>query len=314
MDYRQRKIENLGTEEYLKKNAEQAKKWREKNPEKVKENNENKKNSKEQNYNVYKRSASLKNLEFELTYEDYLCIVENNCNYCGIVQDKGFNGIDRKDQMKGYILDNCVSCCKICNYMKGSTSDEVFIKRVEHILTFQNKIQGKLYPECFANHKGTSFEGYKKRALDKNLDFIINQENYKNLTNGGCFICGKIANEEHTNGIDRFDNKKGYVIDNVKSCCAECNYIKKDVQFDEIIDKFKLIHEKYKCHLNNFIESHEDGNKIIVKSNKKSKDEIENTIVYRKNKQQLELVARYNDDEYKNAKALELANLRKDKI
>lgn len=141
---------------------------------KMLETNENKKSSKELQYNVYVRNAGLKNLDFAITYDEYVELVTKDCHYCGIIQERGFNGIDRKDQTKGYLLENCVSCCKTCNYMKGSTSEEVFIKRVEHILTFQGKITGNLYPDCFANHKSAYYSNYRRRALKKTIGFLTN--------------------------------------------------------------------------------------------------------------------------------------------
>jgi hypothetical protein len=313
MDYRQRKIEKLGTEEYLKQQAEQAMKWREKNPEKMEEANTNKRNSKKLQYNVYKRSASYKNLDFTITYDDYVNIVDKDCYYCETIQEKGFNGIDRKDQTKGYLLDNCVSCCKMCNYMKGSCSDEVFIKRIEHILTFQNKISGNLYPQCFANHNCSPFKVYKDRALQKGIEYLITEDDYNEIIIKNCFMCGKESDENHTNGIDRFDNNKGYFIDNVNSCCGECNFIKKDYIFDDIINKFKLIYEK---HNNNIIYTNSIvfDNNIIVKGNKKSKEEIQNEANTRKENSRNELVNRYNDEEYKFNKCLELAAKRKEKL
>jgi hypothetical protein len=309
MDCRQRKIEKLGTEEYLKQQAEQAKKWRENNPEKTEEANTNKRNSKKLQYNVYKRSASYKNLDFTISYDDYVNIVDKDCYYCGIIQEKGFNGIDRKDQTKGYLLHNCVSCCKMCNYMKGSCSDEVFIKRIEHILTFQNKISGNLYPQCFANHNCSPYKRYKERALQKGIEYLITEDEYNEIKIKDCFMCGKKSDENHTNGIDRFDNIKGYFIDNVNSCCGECNFIKKDYRFDDIINKFKLI---YETHSNNiYTNSIVFDNNIIVKGNKKSKEEIQNEANARKENSRQELVNRYNDDEYKFNKCLELAAKRK---
>ena len=56
----------------------------------------------------------------------------------------------------GYIKENCVSCCEMCNYMKGTLTPDVFLKRIEHILTHQGYINGKLYPEYFANHISTN--------------------------------------------------------------------------------------------------------------------------------------------------------------
>jgi hypothetical protein len=275
----------------------------------MEEANEKKRNSKKVNYNVYKRCANYKNLEFSLSYEEYVNIVEQNCYYCGLVQEKGFNGIDRKDQTKGYILDNCVSCCQMCNYMKGSCSDEVFIKRVEHILTNLGKINGNLYPECFADHKGASYSEYRSRAVKKGLEFIITVEEFIKLINKNCYICGKETIENHYNGIDRYDNSKGYTNDNVKSCCGECNYMKKNYEYNNIIEKFMLVYDIHKddCYNNIGLTC----NNIIVKGNKKSREEIKNQANIRRETNMQELIIRYKDEEYKKNKSLELAKKRK---
>ena len=73
-----------------------------------------------------------------------------------MIQNRGtenFNGVDRENNDTGYVPGNCVSCCKMCNYMKKSLSVEVFIRRIEHILTFNNVIDGgNLSPELFGDH------------------------------------------------------------------------------------------------------------------------------------------------------------------
>jgi len=347
MDSRERQIANLGTEEYLKKQAENAKNWRENNPEKTLLANDYKKNSRQLQYNVYSRNSEFKKLEFTISYDDYISIVGKVCYYCGTLQERGFNGIDRKDQTKGYILDNCVSCCKMCNYMKGSTSDEVFIKRVEHILTFQNKISGNLYPEYFASHKGTYYSEYKNRALKKQLDFLITIDDYNNITKSNCYLCGKSYNNVHKNGIDRIDNSKGYILDNVKCCCGECNYMKRDYQLDDIINRLLLIHNN---HIRNVLieEDYENstlintiqltehplqntfipetltktenlnntvqGNKhIVVNKNKKTVEEIRAANRLYKQKQREKLKEKYGDEDYKKMRAKEIAELRRKK-
>lgn len=309
MDYRQRKIEKLGTDEYLKKQAEAAKKWRDNNHEKMAEINENKKNSKEQNYNIYKRSAGIKNLEFTLTYAEYNKIVDDKCYYCDIIQEKGFNGIDRTNQTIGYIVDNCVSCCKICNYMKGSCSDEVFIKRIEHVLTFQNQISGNLYPQCFADHKGSSYNTYVERANKKDLEFTISEVEFNDIVNRSCFMCGKENTIQHNNGLDRLDSDFGYILTNLNSCCGECNYMKKTYEFNLMMDKFMLIYNKHK---DDIFENNTYSNHSIVKTNKKSKEEIKENTIKKKQFQTETLKERYNDEEYKLKRALELARLRKE--
>lgn len=89
---------------------------------------------------------------------------------------------------------------------------------------------------------------YLKGARDRNLEFSITKDKVKELVTGNCFYCGivptRILNvrpgKKHKkvgwfkyNGIDRFDNTKGYTDDNIVSCCWDCNYAKLDMTFLE---------------------------------------------------------------------------------
>ena len=134
----------------------------------------------------------------------------------------------------------------MCNYMKGSLSVSVFIKRIEHILTYQRLIDGKLYPECFANHKKGSYNTYCHSAKTRNLELSITNDDYNSITENPCHICGKINNELNENGIDRIDSSVGYILENTKSCCAECNYMKIDYGFDDMLTKCILIYNLHK--------------------------------------------------------------------
>ena len=243
MNYRQRQIET-DIEEYLNKNAENAKQWRDRNPEKVADNNLNKKNSITLQYGVYMRSARDKRLTFELTNDDFDTIVKTLCYYCGTFQDKGFNGIDRKNSEIGYVEGNCVSCCKMCNYMKGSLSEDAFLGRIEHILTYNGKIEGGLFPEMFADYNGgaSKYTEYKKRAHRKNLDFMLSQDMFNNLICKPCYICGKKSSSDHMNGIDRIDNHIGYTLDNGIACCGGCNYMKRNYSLEDVFDKYQNVY------------------------------------------------------------------------
>jgi hypothetical protein len=44
-----------------------------------------------------------------------------------------YNGIDRVDNTLGYSKENCVSCCKICNYMKQVLTLEEFYSHIRRI-------------------------------------------------------------------------------------------------------------------------------------------------------------------------------------
>lgn len=99
-------------------------------------------------YSVYKYRANRKQLEFKLTLFDFKNLTQGNCHYCGIIpstkpkhKTKGFtpyihNGIDRIDSLKGYTIDNCVTCCSNCNYMKQESSIEEFKSDIVRIYKF----------------------------------------------------------------------------------------------------------------------------------------------------------------------------------
>lgn len=77
-----------------------------------------------------KSNAKARNLNVELTDEEIKDLLEGNCYYCGC--EKAL-GIDRIDSSKGYIKDNCVPCCKICNIMKNKFDINLFLEKVKLI-------------------------------------------------------------------------------------------------------------------------------------------------------------------------------------
>lgn len=81
-------------------------------------------------YKQYISSAKRRNLEFNLTREEFIKIFHSKCIYCG---DEESRGIDRVDNTTGYILNNCEPCCKICNKMKIHYSKEYFINHCKKI-------------------------------------------------------------------------------------------------------------------------------------------------------------------------------------
>ncbi len=59
------------------------------------------------------RSDKINNRVFDISFHDYLVITIHPCAYCGSVIDS--RSIDRKDNRLGHTLENCVSCCALCN-------------------------------------------------------------------------------------------------------------------------------------------------------------------------------------------------------
>jgi len=78
--------------------------------------------------------------------------------------------------------------------------------------------------------------------IKKKITFGISEDEFNKLRNESpCYICGKCTTETHCNGIDRCNNNKGYTIDNCQSCCADCNFMKNNLDYDIFITRCLLI-------------------------------------------------------------------------
>lgn len=82
-------------------------------------------------YHQYKKRAKKDNILFMLSQIDCIPFFNSTCTYCG--STVAGLGIDRVDNTKGYIFDNCTSCCKFCNWMKRDMSREFFLEHVSKI-------------------------------------------------------------------------------------------------------------------------------------------------------------------------------------
>jgi hypothetical protein len=67
-----------------------------------------------------KSTAKHRKLSWGIKREDYFNLIHLPCFYCGMENDtKAGTGLDRKDNTKGYELDNVVGCCGACNIIRG---------------------------------------------------------------------------------------------------------------------------------------------------------------------------------------------------
>ena len=85
----------------------------------------------------YKKAANKRGVDWLLTDEEFKSFWQLPCAYCGIPIET--IGIDREDNNKGYVLDNCLSCCSTCNTMKMVLFKEEFIKKIKQILNNLNE-------------------------------------------------------------------------------------------------------------------------------------------------------------------------------
>ncbi len=88
-------------------------------------------------YSSYKHLAGKRHYAWGLTKGQFIALTKGDCAYCGAVPGAViktayksgsyvYNGIDRKDNTKGYEPGNVVSCCTRCNRAKGAMGMEVF--------------------------------------------------------------------------------------------------------------------------------------------------------------------------------------------
>ena len=98
---------------------------------------------------VYEYSAKERGLEFNLSRETFEHLTASNCTYCGVeplqfqtrFSEFKYNGIDRVDNTKGYVIENCVTCCKLCNRMKDTLSLDEFKNHIAKVVLYQKELK-----------------------------------------------------------------------------------------------------------------------------------------------------------------------------
>lgn len=104
-------------------------------------------------YKTYKGNARKRGLLFRLSISEFEKFIFADCFYCGQVPQQSkfvgqknrrdrllsYNGVDRKDNSIGYINNNCVSCCSICNAAKSDLTFEEFQNWVQRLIKYNAK-------------------------------------------------------------------------------------------------------------------------------------------------------------------------------
>jgi hypothetical protein len=95
-----------------------------------------------------RQSARKRHLLFSISLEVFKNLSSLPCHYCGSAPsnlsrtaggDWSWNGLDRVDSRKGYVIENVVPCCKICNRAKGALSVAEFKQWIAKVYSYGNK-------------------------------------------------------------------------------------------------------------------------------------------------------------------------------
>jgi len=113
-------------------------------------------------YRNYVKQASLRDYTFDLTLDEFKVYLQQNCHYCdsppyntfksGVRRYNGietfkYTGIDRKINSLGYTMDNCVPCCKRCNFSKKDFDYSEWVEWIDKVYTNLHKRKSNDYPE-----------------------------------------------------------------------------------------------------------------------------------------------------------------------
>ena len=104
----------------------------------------------------YQERAIKKGLAFDITRDQFKQLAKMNCHYCGAppsatsyrgtrgtfksgknLSQYVYNGLDRKDSSIGYIQDNVVPCCGVCNHAKHTMSYQEFVDWLDRVSSFR---------------------------------------------------------------------------------------------------------------------------------------------------------------------------------
>ena len=100
-------------------------------------------------YSGVKGRKKSKERGFDLTFDEFKKLVKSPCHYCG---SKGYiskghrdwsanvlvNGIDRLDSSKGYLYDNVVACCRVCNSAKSDMTYSDFMDWIKQLINYRS--------------------------------------------------------------------------------------------------------------------------------------------------------------------------------
>lgn len=130
-------------------------------------------------YVRYNIGSKKRNIQFELTIEEFNKLVCSPCYYCNVYSEEEVIGVDRVDSEIGYILDNVVPCCEYCNIMKNDLSLEDFIEHVSKIYHNMkdkdiNRTSLQKSPSYIRPHK--ILDMYNRGTLDKYIEICIEDE------------------------------------------------------------------------------------------------------------------------------------------
>lgn len=136
------------------------------------------------------------------------------------------------------------------NHLKDGSSKSCGCFRIEQLIKNRRLTKG------LSSLRAVMYN-YKARAKRQKIKWSLTKEQFIELTQKNCYYCNTKPNNRYNshnkafgdyiyNGIDRIDNNKGYVTENVISCCKQCNRAKSNLTLQEFKDWIKKVFKNEK--------------------------------------------------------------------
>jgi len=98
-------------------------------------------------FRLHIKQREKQGIKVEIDSKQAVNIAKDSCYYCGNLpkeekiykgkfskkQSVFLNGLDRINSDKSYTLDNIVSCCSTCNFMKNTQTLDIFLSKIKQI-------------------------------------------------------------------------------------------------------------------------------------------------------------------------------------
>lgn len=182
-----------------------------------------------------------------ISKKEHSALLDKPCYYCGLSLENEMGwSLDRINNKGDYILENVLPCCGKCNRIKGTqlSVDEMKYAMARLLKTSSKefskiKLPKYVFTQMYPQHEYWVVTQYKKlfqSAKYRKLALRIPFDEYSKLISLLCFYCKNVLPRAFGYCLDRIDNEKDYLLNNVIPCCGDCNSIRSDkLSFEETV-------------------------------------------------------------------------------